>query len=225
MASVTDWGSTVLCSVFARETLWPTGVEVRSGSLESEREMVERGVNMKKQWLLVAVVALSVSLGITVGAECVAAQGPAGAGASGAAKESSHSSHSLNPIKWVKKNSKPSTDSRSDIEKKLEPKLQAQGLLAANATATDACASFTALNECVAALHASHNLGIEFNCLRAGVTGVHSNADISGCKVADGEKASSLTKAIHLLNPDADAKGAAKNAEKQAKDDLKEAGA
>jgi hypothetical protein len=222
---VTDWGSTVFLSVFAGETLWPTGVEVKSGSLKFKRKAVTRGVIMKKQYLLVVVVALILLLSVTVGAGNVAAQGPAGAGASAAAKDtSSHSGHSLNPIKWVKKDSKTSTDSRSEIEKKLTPKFQAKGLLAANANATDACAAFVALDECLSSLHASHNLGIDFNCVRADVTGVHTNVDLSGCKGPVGEKAQNLTKSIHLLKPDADAKGQAKNAEKQAKDDLKEAG-
>jgi hypothetical protein len=213
-----------LRSVFANETLWPTGAEMKSGSLKLEREAVTRGVNMKKQWLLVVVAALGASFGITVGAGNAMAQGPAGAGASAAAKDtSSHSGHSLNPIKWVKKDSKASTDSRSDVEKKLTPKLQAQGLLAADANATDACAPFTALDECLASLHASKNLGIDFNCVRADVTGVHTNVDLSGCKGPVGDKAQSLSKSLHLLKPDADAKGQAKNAEKQAKDDLKEA--
>src|SRR5216683_1542258 len=188
---------------------------------------------MKRSNLIVAVLILSVSLFLTVGAERAVAQGPAGAGASTAAQGSSkssdsHSSHSLNPIKWVKKDSKKSVDSngsRGDVEKKLTPKLQAQGVLPANANATDACASFTALNECLATLHASHNLGVEFNCLRAKVTGVQSNADLSGCKGSIGDKAQSLNKAIHELSPTADAKGAAKNAEQQAKDDLKDLGA
>src|SRR6266481_4778242 len=190
---------------------------------------------MKKSLFVVAVMIISVSLLLTVGAERAGAQGPAGAGASTAAKGSSNSSgskssHSLNPIKWVKKdkdskNSADSNGSRSDTEKKLTPKLQAQGILAANANATDACAPFTALHECLATLHASHNLGVEFNCLRAKVTGVHTNADLSGCKGSIGDKAQSLHKAIHELNPSADAKGGAKNAEQQAKDDLKDLGA
>jgi hypothetical protein len=77
------------------------------------------------------------------------------------------------------------------------------------------------LDGCLAALHASHNLGVDFNCLRANVTGVLTNADLSGCKVADGDKAESLNKAIHQLKPDVDAKQATKNAEQEAKDDLK----
>jgi len=190
---------------------------------------------MKKSLLVVAVLVVSASLFLTVGAERAGAQGPAGAGASTAARGSSnssgsHSSHSLNPIKWVKrdkdsKNSPDSNGTRSDVEKKLTPKLQAQGVLPASSNVTDSCSAFVALNECLAALHASHNLGLDFNCLRASVTGVHASADMSGCKVADGEKALSLNKAIHAVNPNADAKGATKNAEQQAKDDLKDLGA
>jgi hypothetical protein len=186
---------------------------------------------MKRSVLLLAVLILSASVFLTIGAERAAAQGPAGAGASTAAQGSSnssdsHSSHSLNPIKWVKKDkgSQVSNGSRGDMEKKLTPKLQAEGVLPANANTTDACAPFVALNECLASLHASHNLGVEFNCLRAKVTGVQTSADLSGCKGSIGDKAQSLNKAIRDLNPNADAKGATKNAEQQAKDDLKDLG-
>jgi hypothetical protein len=180
---------------------------------------------MKKQCFILVVVVLIVSLSFALGEERAAAQGPAGVGASAAAKDtSSHSGRSLNPIKWIKKDSKTSMDSRSEIEKKLTPKFQVQGLLPAKANITDACAPFIALQECVASLHASKNLGIDFNCVRADVTGVHTNVDLSGCKGPIGEKAQNLTKSIHMLKPDADAKGAAKDAERQAKDDLKEAG-
>ncbi len=67
-------------------------------------------------------------------------------------------------------------------------------------------------------------LEVDFNCLRADVTGVHTSANMSGCKVADGEKAQGLNKAIHQLKPDANAKQATKDAEQQAKDDLKAIG-
>jgi len=179
---------------------------------------------MRKTLFVGTALLFGVSISLTLGAERAAAQGPAGNGAAAAAQDSSHS---LNPIKWVKKDSKNSTEapgSRSEAEKKLTPSLQAQGLLAANSTASDACAPFTALDGCLAALHASHNLGVDFNCLRADVTGVHTSADISGCKVADGEKAQGLNKAIHQLKPDANAKEATKEAEQQAKDDLKGVG-
>jgi hypothetical protein len=188
---------------------------------------------MKKSCLVVAVLTFGVVLFLTVGAERAGAQGPAGAGGSTAAQGSSSStksSHSLNPIKWVKKdkdskNSPDSNGTRGDVEKKLTPKLQAQGILPANSNVTDACAPFTVVTDCLATLHASHNLGLDFNCLRASVTGVHTNADMSGCKAADGGKPRSLNKAIRLQNPGADAKGGAKNAEQQAKEDLKDLGA
>jgi hypothetical protein len=184
---------------------------------------------MKKQSIVVVFLTLGASLFLTVGAERAAAQGPAGAGASTAAAETSHSSHSLNPIKWVKKdkdskNSGDSSATRSDLEKKLTPKLQAQGLLPANANATDTCAPFTALNDCLAALHASRNLSLDFTCLRANVTGMQTSADLSGCKGPVGDKAMNLNKAIHAMNPAANAKAAAKTAEQQAKDDLKDLG-
>src|SRR5580704_2265816 len=124
---------------------------------------------MKKTLQIAAIVLFVVPIALTVGAERAAAQGPAGNGAPAAAQDSSHS---LNPIKWIKKDSKNSTDapgSRSEVEKMLTPSLQSQGLLAANATATAACEPFTALDGCLAALHASHNLGVDFDCLRADV--------------------------------------------------------
>jgi hypothetical protein len=152
------------------------------------------------------------------GAQYAAAQGPAGAGAAAAAQDTPIS---LNPIKWVKKDPKNSDApvNRNDAEKKLTPILQGQGVLPANLTSTDACSPFAELDACLSALHASHNLGLDFNCLRAGVTGVHTTADMNTCKL--GEKVQSLNKAIHELKPDANAKQAAKDAEQQAKDDLK----
>jgi hypothetical protein len=179
---------------------------------------------MKKTLHIFAIVLFVVPITLTVGARRAAAQGPAGNGAASATQDSSHS---LNPIKWVKKDSKSSVDApatRGDVEKKLTPSLQSQGLLAADATATEACASFVELYDCLAALHASHNLDVNFNCLRANASGVHTSADISGCKAVDGEKPQGLSKAIRQLKPDANAKQATKEAEQQAKDDLKSIG-
>ncbi len=179
---------------------------------------------MAKRLLVSAILVFSVWSCLTVSTERAEAQGPAGAGASAAAQESSHS---FNPMHWMKKDTSNSTGvlaSRSDAEKKLTPQLQAQGLLSANVTATEACAPFGSVEECLGALHASYNLGLDFNCLRADMTGVHTNADVSHCKVADGEKAQGLHKAIHQLKPDANAKEATKEAEQQARDDLKAIG-
>jgi hypothetical protein len=175
---------------------------------------------MRKAFGIGAILLFGVSISMSVSAERAAAQGPAGAGACAA----TGSSLPLNPIQWITKdptNSSDAATTRRDMETKLTPSLQTQGVLAANATATDACAPFPALDGCLVALHASHNLGVDFNCLRAGLTGVHTNADLSGCKVAEREKAENLSKAIHQLKPDANAKQATKDAEQQAKDDLK----
>ncbi|MGB8474714.1 MAG: hypothetical protein WCE61_11580 [Candidatus Acidiferrum sp.] len=175
---------------------------------------------MKKLLLLVAVAMLSV----TYGASGAAAQGPQGAGAGAASSGSSATSHSLNPIRWVKKEPKSASDQldvKDQQDKKLTANLQAQGVLAANTDARSACENFKELDECVAALHASKTLGLDFNCLKSNLTGVQTSADMSSCKGAAGDKAMSLSKAIHAMKPDADAKSEAKNAEKQAKDDLK----
>jgi hypothetical protein len=178
---------------------------------------------MKKMWMVVAILAAGSS--ISVGR--VAAQGPAGAGASAAADSSSHPSHSYNPIKWVKKDTKSSnsTDANTDKNKKLTLSLQQQGVLTAETNVTEKCATFKELGSCVAALHASHSLGLDFDCLKANVTGVLTSADTTSCQRAGGDKGASLEKSIHMIKPDADAKGAAKEAEKRAKEDLKQASA
>ncbi|MGB2621407.1 MAG: hypothetical protein WA857_16480 [Candidatus Acidiferrum sp.] len=177
---------------------------------------------MKKLVLVLAVAMLSVSYG----ANRAAAQGPQGAGAGSAASSNPLSSHSLNPIHWVKKEPKSASDqldAKETQDQKLTASLQSQGVLAANTDAKSACENFKALDECVAALHASKNLGMDFNCLKSNLTGVQTSADMSGCKGSAGDKAMTLSKAIHAMKPDADAKSEAKNAEKQAKDDLKAA--
>jgi hypothetical protein len=183
---------------------------------------------MKKLCLVIAIAA--VSLSFATGR--ASAQGPQGVGASVAAgstpSESSHASHSMNPIKWVKKSPKTvnsNVDAGSDRDKKLTAKFQAQGLLPANTDVKSACQNFKSLDACVAALHVSHNLGLDFNCLKSDVTGVQTSADMSGCKGTPGTKIMSLNSAIRAMKPEANAKAEAKNAEKQARDDLKEAGA
>jgi hypothetical protein len=186
-----------------------------------------KGRKMKKVILFVAVFAFVVFFGTGQ----ANAQGPQGAGASIAAgsapSNSSHSSHSMNPVKWVKKSHKPADDpnAKNEQDKKLNDKLQSQGLLPANTDLKTACSNFKSEQECVAALHVSQNLGVEFNCLKSDLTGVQTGADMSGCKGTAGTKAMSLTSAIHAIKPEANAKNEAKNAEKQAHADLTAAGA
>jgi len=179
---------------------------------------------MKRQWMVGIIVAISIPAGAGRGA----AQGPAGAGAAAAAESSSHAPHSYNPIKWVEK--KPKTrsdwhDANSELDTKLTAKLQGAGVLAANTNIALACNTFKVLSDCLAALHASHSLALDFNCVKSDMTGVQTSADMSACKEPKGDRGVSLSKTIQLLKPGADAKGEAKNAEKLANEDLKAAGA
>jgi hypothetical protein len=156
------------------------------------------------------------------------AQGPAGAGA-GAAAGGGSSSRSLNPMKWIgKKDAKPTGDApfaNDELEKRLETKLRAMQVLGATATLKESCVNFVHRMDCLAALHASHNVGLNFECVKSNVTGVRVGTDTSSCRMPAGDKPLSLAKTIKLLKSEADAKGAAKDAETVAKQDLAEAGA
>ena len=155
---------------------------------------------MKSKWI----VAVIVSAGAVFGAAAAAAQ-------------------SYNPIHWIKKGPTASEQlaANSDHTKKLASELQA--ILPPRTKLEDACTSFRELGDCVAALHVSHNLKIKFNCLKWDVTAVQPAGNVSSCGAPEGGKALGLSKAIHALKPDADAKTEAKNAEKRAREDIKDA--
>jgi hypothetical protein len=79
-------------------------------------------------------------------------------------------------------------------------------------TGTDAqlaCSGFKNLGECVSAAHASKNLGIQFDALKAKMTG---------------ENAQDLGDAIHDLKPGTEAESEVRKANRQAQDDLKTSG-
>jgi len=169
---------------------------------------------------------LAVAVGISLSAMLAAAQAPAGAGAGGATQSSS-TPHSYNPIKWVKKDSRTtnaSVDASTSRNAKLTSKLQIQGLLAPNTSLNDMCSPIKGLGECVAALHAGRNLGLDFNCLKWRITGVQSAGGASSCAGAKARKRMTLDEAIRSLKPDVNAKAEAKNAERQSAADLREAG-
>lgn len=131
---------------------------------------------------------------------------------------------SYNPIHWIKKSPTASEQltANADQSKKLASELQA--ILPPRTKLEDACTSFKELNDCVAALHVSHNLKIKFNCLKWDLTAVQpANANVSSCTAPEAGKALSLSKAIHTLKPDADAKTEAKTAERRAREDIKDA--
>ncbi len=126
-------------------------------------------------------------------------------GASGAAAQS------YNPLKWIKK----------EEERKLS--LQLQALLPPKTTLREACNGLLSLEDCVAALHVSRNLKIKYNCLKWDMTAARPNGDVKTCEAPPRDKALSLVNAIRVLNSDADAKAAAKNAERRAREDIKDA--
>jgi len=169
------------------------------------------------------------ALAILILATCFAtdramAQGPAGAGA-GVATGGGATSHSYNPLKlFGKKDSKPAepTISVEELDKRLEPKLRAAQVLGASSSLKDVCVNFVERVDCLASLHASHSLGLDFDCLKSNVTGVRVGTDTSSCRMPSGDKPLSLMKTIHLLKSDADAKNAAKDAETAARDDIKD---
>jgi hypothetical protein len=159
----------------------------------------------------------------------VIAQGPAGVGAGAAAGNSSSSSssgnamHALNPTKWFgKKDAKSSAPvvSVDELDAKLEPKLRAEQLLAADASLKNVCQNFMERLDCLAALHASHDLSLNFECVKANFTGVRVGTDPTTCRVPENDKPLSLAKTIHFLKPDVNAKNAAKDAENAAKAEI-----
>jgi hypothetical protein len=150
------------------------------------------------------------------------AQGPQGVGAGEAARAANPS---YNPVGWLKK--KPMTpdqalDSNSALGAKLTLKLQALGVLPTGANLGASCETFKDLDDCVATLHAAHNLELNFNCLKSKVTGVQANDYASECKSATDGKPVSLSKAIRSLDPEVDPKAEAGTAEREGRDDLAE---
>jgi hypothetical protein len=98
-----------------------------------------------------------------------------------------------------------------------------QALLPLRTSLKDACLGFKSLGECVAALHASHNLKIKFSCLKWDLTNVQPSGDTKSCSAPANGKVLSLSKAIRAMKPDANARLEAKSAEKRAREDIKDA--
>ena len=164
--------------------------------------------------------------GLLASAVGAAAQAPAGVGADGAKQSPGTSAHSYNPIKWVKKDSQTtnaSANASTIRNAKLSSKLQMQGMLAPNANLDDTCSPIKGLGECLAALHAGRDLGLDFNCLKSKITGTVAGANTQSCPGPASHKPTTLDKAIHELMPAVNAKIATKNAERQSSADLREA--
>jgi hypothetical protein len=157
---------------------------------------------MKNRWILIGVAGVGVFFG-----------------AAGAAATS------YNPIRWIKKSPSPTASDQLAANKEREKKLslQLQAALPPRTSLKDACAGFKTLNDCVAALHVSHNLSIKFNCLKWDVTGAKPAGDVKSCATPSRDKAMDLYKAISVLKPDVNARTEAKNAEKRAREEIKDA--
>ena len=132
---------------------------------------------------------------------------------------------SYNPLKWIKKSPSPTASEQLAANKEQDRKLslQLQAVLPARTSLKDACAGFKSLNDCVAALHVSHNLTIKFNCLKWDVTGGKPAGDVKSCAGPSNDRAMDLSKAIHVLKPDVNSRAQAKSAEKRAREDIKDA--
>ena len=158
--------------------------------------------NMKNKWIIVGVV----GMGVFLGCEGAAAL-------------------SYNPRNWIKKNPGPTASEQlaanSEEARKLGTQLQA--LLPPRTNLKDACAGFKNLGECVAALHVSRNLNIKFSCLKWDLINAQPSGDVKSCSAPPSGRVMSLSKAIRALKPDANAKTEAKNAERRAREDIKDA--
>jgi hypothetical protein len=156
---------------------------------------------MKNKWMMVGLA----GMGVLLGCQGVAAR-------------------SYNPLHWIKKTPGPTASEQlaanGEEARKLGTQLQA---LLPRTSLKEACAGFKILDECIAALHASHNLGIKFNCLKWDLTSAQPSGDAKSCSAPAGGKAMSLSKAIRVLKPEANAKLEAKNAERRAREDIKDA--
>jgi hypothetical protein len=127
---------------------------------------------------------------------------------------------SYNPMKWIKR---PTAGEQLAANSKQEKdlSLQLQALLPAHATLKDACTAFKSLEDCVASLHASNNLKIKFNCLKWDMTGMRPDGDVKSCEAPT--RAMSLYRTIRVMKPYADARAEARNAERSAREDIKNA--
>ncbi len=134
-----------------------------------------------------------------------------------------------NPVKWfktLKNGSKPASEelaANGDLEKKLTKQLEVQGIVPQGTDLKDECSSFKSLAECVAAIRVSHNLSLEFNCLKWDVTGVKPKRVGESCAGPLDDKAMGLQKSIELLKAGADAKVEARNALQRARNDINDA--
>jgi hypothetical protein len=172
-------------------------------------------------------IALAIAtLGISLGATCVAAQTPQDKTQDKTGDDSTawYNPKKYNPAKLF--NGKSANDqlaSNGHLEDRLSKQLRIQGLLAQNKELQEVCSNFKALTSCIAVLRLSHSLPIEFTCLKWNVTGVKPKGVADSCAGPAGGKAMALDRAVDLLKPDIDSRAEASKALKKAHDDIRDA--
>lgn len=144
---------------------------------------------------------------------------PASAGAAGSTG-GTHSSASTHSGSESEGNSGSNSGGALNPNSKLAGNLRE--LLPTGIKLQDVCANFTHLGPCVAAIHVSHNLGIDINSLVCDMTLKPIGSDTCPKGTATGTKGMSLGGAIQALDPDADSKSESKKANREAKQDIKD---
>lgn len=180
---------------------------------------------MKRPWCFAALAAA----GMLLCAQAAAAQAAAG---SGPETDSSQPTHwysparykKYNPANLLKKDSRTASEqlaANPEEDRKLDDELQS--LLPKRADVKDVCSAFKTVEDCVAALHASHNVGVRFECLKWNITAVKPGSGTKGCAEPEYDRPLTLERAIREVKPDADARFEAKRAVRKARENISDA--
>ena len=180
---------------------------------------------MQKHWLFAAVAALAVFFG----ALTTPAQTTAGSSQNVATAEQTHW-YSLarykkyNPIHLIRRDSRTASEqlaANPDEDRKLTVELQS--LLPPRTDIRDMCSEFKTLDDCVAAIHASYSVGVQFECLKWNMTAVKPSFGAKSCAEPEIDRPLTLERAILELKPGANAKYEAKNALRKAHENISDA--
>jgi hypothetical protein len=131
-----------------------------------------------------------------------------------------------NPLKLLHLGASSANDqlgSDGHLEDKLTKQLRAQGLLPATTELQEFCTNFRELAKCLAVMHASHTLKVDFLCLKWDVTGTKPKGVPDACAGPAGGKAMRFDRAIDLLKPDSKSRAEANTAMNKARIDIRDA--
>ena len=140
---------------------------------------------------------------------------------------STHDSTTTGPKEAGKKTPDQLLTQNTKLSGNLSNLLSKMGLKTANGmplTPQEACANFKNLGQCVAAIHVSNNLGIDFNKLACDMTLKPVTTSVCPEGTATGSKGISLGASIDALKPGANGKTEAQKGVSEAHDDMKGSG-